>query len=362
MSRVRNKDHQSRQFWSCATAQTAKFYNRDKESRKQGLRASQESVMGKRAESFDWINWRFHDNDTELEQFNNQLNLTTLGSYAPGEAPTIFNPLVTLNPVPKATFVHETMHRELTRATTFGLFFEVIWSVRHVARFRKLAKVCYQHQWQVQEACATYAGLVLVAYYRPDYLSEAVRKLPSGKANQPPYREVFDVMAEIVPIVAGAKKSRLQGQEIFAGAIGHCSMNNDCLVRFADPEALDEHTLEKYLASASPNQRLRAILNAIRHHRARLDALIKRGHRDRTRGRVTPVRPAIAEIARLVPNVPIVQTFEEVRRQHALFRQGWEPIIPQLQADDYLNRDAIGRVPQIDVPEDYGSQPLTVQD
>ena len=317
-------------------------------------------AIGKRPKPFDWVNWRFRDNDPELEQFNNQLGLTTLGAFTPGEAPTVFNPLVTMNPVPKATLLHETTHQELMRATTFGLFFEVLYSLANLPRFRKLVSLSYQHQWQVQEACATYSGLTLIAHLKPTYLAEAVRKLPSGKANQPPYREVFNELAEVVPIVEGTQKSRLQGQAIFATAIGHCSMNNDCLIRFADPEALDDQALSQYLVESSPNRRFAAILKALQGH-SRLEAIIKRAQRDFTRGGVTPVRPAIAEIARLVPSVPIVQTFEEIKTQHGLFREKWEGFVDSVTPDRGPNLDASGQIPGVYLPANYGSSgPLTI--
>src|SRR5712672_3275652 len=104
----------------------------------------------------DWVNWRFRDSEPEISQFNNQLGLTTLGSFTPGQAPTIFNPLVTLNPVPEATLLHEKVHQELTRATTFGLLFEVLFDLAREPHFMSMVKLCHQHQWQVQEACATY--------------------------------------------------------------------------------------------------------------------------------------------------------------------------------------------------------------
>lgn len=317
--------------------------------------------MTKESESFDWTDWRFRDNDPELEQFNNQLGLTTLGSFAPRQAPTVFNPLITLNPVPKATLFHEMTHRELTRATTFGLLFEVLYSLGNLKRFGRLAKICYQHQWQVQEACATYAGLTLIANHQPTYLSEAVSRLPAGKAKEPPYREVFDALAEVVPFVAGEEKSRLMGKAIFVTAIGHCSMNNDCLVRFADPRDLDEEKLVRYLKQESPNRRFKTILTAL-HGDSSLDATIDRAYRDYAEGRVTPVRPAISQIARLVPDVPIVQTFEDIGVQHARFRQGWRTVWASLPSDQRFNKDGAGTIPQIDIPVDYGPRPLTIED
>lgn len=312
---------------------------------------SRKPAKSNESESFDWLNWRFHDNDPELEQFNSQLSLTTMGSYQPGKAPIVFNPLSTHNPVPKATLHHEMMHRELMEATTFGLFFQMIFHLRQVSCFRDMAKLCLENQWQVQEACATYAGLNFIAHHRPEYLSEAIRRLPSGKRHESPYREVFDALANVVPVVAGQPKSRLIGQTIFAAAIGHCSMNNDCLLKFAAPETLNERVLEQYLTQSSPNRRFLKILNAIRGH-TKIDFIIERAYRDDAGREVTPVRPAIAQIARLVQNLSIVQTYEEVGEHARRFHQGWDSVLESLQPDDSVDFDteALAKIPQIDVP------------
>jgi len=60
-------------------------------------------------EQFDWLDWRFRENDPELARFNSQAGLRKLGEFAPGQAPTIFNPLATLDPVPRSAFLHEMM-------------------------------------------------------------------------------------------------------------------------------------------------------------------------------------------------------------------------------------------------------------
>ena len=311
--------------------------------------------------SFDWVNWHFRDNDPELSQFNNQLGLTTLGAFTPGQAPTIFNPLLTLNTVPQATLLHERVHQELTRATTFGLFFEVLFALAKEPRFKRIVKVCYQHQWRVQETCATYSGIAVVAQRDPSYLTEAVRRLPSGRAN--PYREAFDALAEVIPIQRGMSEERLQGQQIFVTAIGHASMNNDCLLRFQSPELLNEQTLLQYLSDSSPNQRFQKILHALRGY-TELEAIVERVQQDLSREEVNPIRPAIREIARLSPNVPIVSTFEEIQRQHEVFRLKWESLVAALPSDSqpFGDRNAAGKIPAVQIPEDYGPQPLTIDD
>jgi hypothetical protein len=47
--------------------------------------------------------------------------------------------------------------------TIFGGFFAFLITLRRAGHFANESLICFNHQWEVQEGCATYAGMAIVA-------------------------------------------------------------------------------------------------------------------------------------------------------------------------------------------------------
>ena len=287
------------------------------------------SASSKRATSdqtgwLDSPDWAFGDDDPELNRFHEALATTTLGAYSPDTPPTVFNPLITLNQVPEATLYHEQMHEELTQGTAFGKFFEFLCKLAKSGQHVAEAKMCFDQQWQVQEACATYAGLSIIAHKRPEYLSEAVGRLPSSAHHQAPYKEVFTLVAQHLPIASGDVLLRLQAHVELVRVVGLCSLSNDCLVRFTDPGELTPEGVAAYLETQSPNRRFKEILKKLTN-RPLLGGLVREAGKIVRAARGRSRRPLMKRLARLIPHQKTVLSFEDLSLQHGAFLERWKP-------------------------------------
>ncbi len=292
----------------------------------------------------------FHDSHSELDK----LNAVILGAYSPGGELTVFNPLVTQNEVPEATLAHENIHQELMRATAFGCFFEFLCVWARNNHFVEETRMCFDHQWDVQEACATYEGMALIAHKRPDYLSGALQRLPSSEFDEAPYKEVYARATAVLPIALGSSLARLQAQTTVMLALAHCSLNNDCLVRFRAPQELTVANLTAYLETASPNRRFWQILERLSEMQA-LEPLVNAIQEVTSGARTSrnPVRDVIRKVAGLLPELQVVVTHMDIKRQHSVFTQQWASMFKQVIGADLevvSKQPRLGFIPQAPPP------------
>jgi hypothetical protein len=293
----------------------------------------------------NWVKWQSQVNDSESAAIEKRTEIRTLGEYEPGHPPVIFNPLSTGDEVPEATLWHEATHGELTRATAFGLFFETLYMLGDADSFRDLISLA--GEWRTQESCATYAGLTMIAYRKPEHVDEAIANLPSERTGQSPYREAFDAVSSVVPIEKNATASRLQALGFFVTGIGRLSMDNDCLMRFSNPATTNLESLRGYLDTQSPDLRFSSILNTLKG-RPEIGQIIDAVEREVAANGLNPVRTAMGAIAGLIPEIHLV-SFAQLKEQHAQFRKAWQPVVDRYapQESDPETWDQTPKIPAV---------------
>jgi len=199
--------------------------------------------------------------------------LEILGQYTPGDGPVVVDPRWTKAAVPEAIAMHETIHQFLYKNTAVGAFTQLLLFIlernsTHGNRPHSVAAgfahevvpACFEIQWCVQELAATYTELSAVARSNPGLLEQEIRGLPSGRLDQPPYREAFDAMDRLLPVRSDIAKERSMAQSTLVSLLAAASMNSDCLVRMAE---VKEHTSKALLSCIAdrPDSRFERIVN-----------------------------------------------------------------------------------------------------
>ena len=126
-----------------------------------------------------------------------------LGVYEVGYAPLVFEPTSLKNRTPEGTLAHEETHQHLTINTSFGIFYQTLEKFaksQSTGTYCKAYRRSLEEQWSVQELDATYTEMFFVATMCPDELDKTIAALPTEILDQPPYRQVFDSMAQYLPI------------------------------------------------------------------------------------------------------------------------------------------------------------------
>jgi hypothetical protein len=203
--------------------------------------------------------------DAQVFSFR-RADLELLGQYFPGAAATIFNPLQTGAEIPEAIARHEATHQFLGINTTFGLFTQLLMHRARRGLNLEVLKECMKRQWCVQELAATYEEMSLIACKDPELLNQNVRRLPSLRLNQPPYREVFEVMHHYLPVATQKPLVVLVAQAMIVRLLAFAAMNSDCLLRMRSEG--DDTSLLVCMEDA-PNSRMERIID----HLVRKDLL-----------------------------------------------------------------------------------------
>lgn len=202
---------------------------------------------------------------SELVSFRKEAT-SILGAYEVGYAPLVFEPTSLKNRTPEGTLVHEETHQHLTINTTFGIFYQIL---EKFAKSQSLGVYCkayrrsLEEQWSVQELDATYAEMFFVATMYPDELDRTIAALPTEILDQPPYRQVFDSMAQYLPIVKTIGHPRLFAQHQLVHAVSCLSLSCDCLTRFMNRATFDLDSFERYLTQESPHIRFERIMSRL---------------------------------------------------------------------------------------------------
>lgn len=193
-----------------------------------------------------------------------------LGSYEPGKLPVIYNVGRELrNDVDQvAVEVHEGTHQTLLVNTPFGLLTQLVRSAGSASTM-----ACHMEQWSVQELDATFAELVIVAIGFPEEFERRRRGLPSASLDEPPYRELFDLMSEALPVEPGIPHPVLFARYLVVHALAVCSLYSDCLNDVARRRSWKDVALANYIRSVSPNKRFQKLLDELRPSGA-LDAIV----------------------------------------------------------------------------------------
>lgn len=189
-----------------------------------------------------------------------------LGVYEAGYAPLVFEPTTLKNRTPEGTLAHEETHQHLTINTTFGLFYQTLEKFaksQSIGTYCKAYRRSLEEQWSVQELDATYAEMFFVGTMYPDDLEKTIAELPTEILDQPPYRQVFDSMAQYLPIDKTIGHPRLFAQRQFVHAVSCLSLSCDCLTRFMNRATFDLDSFERYLTQESPHIRFERIMSRL---------------------------------------------------------------------------------------------------
>jgi hypothetical protein len=247
--------------------------------------------------------------------------LKLLGQYTPGDGPVVVDPRWTRTPVPEAIAVHETIHQFLYKNTAVGAFTQLLLLMleRNTSHSvpagfaREVVPACFEIQWCVQELAATYSELGAVARSRPELLEQEVRGLPSGRLDQPPYREAFDAMDELLPVNGEMPKEKSTAQSTLVSLLAAASMNSDCLVRMAEAKELTPKALLSCIADR-PDSRFERIVNHLLAN-GLLEPLLEQSQS-------LPPERVYEKIVALVPGMPIYgdsDLIEQVRRANEVW-------------------------------------------
>jgi hypothetical protein len=185
--------------------------------------------------------------------------LQTLGQYTPGGPPVVYSPIQTRNQWSRATLVHEEIHRTLTINTTYGLLYQTLALGIHKGLPSDLLSPCLREMWGVQEGTATYSQLVYVAIDDPAGLDEAVSLLPSEELGQPPYREWFDRLAQLLPVrPVRSPEDLLRASDEADLVLGLAlyALNPDIFGSLPPPAEASLERFEAFLEPVSPDRRL----------------------------------------------------------------------------------------------------------
>jgi hypothetical protein len=204
------------------------------------------------------VSWSHHG--VKLLSFRQDMH-RVFGEYLPGEGAVVFDPLWTRALSPQAIAQHESQHQFLGNNTAFGLFTQMLFSICLRGFPIDVLRKCLTEQWCVQELAATYSEMTYLAGYSPDLLREQVRKLPSGRLDEPPYREVFEAMDYFMPVEPGGSKELLSAQAILVTVLTAASMNSDCLLRMASGPGTESGLLA--CMDDSPSSRLEQIMDLL---------------------------------------------------------------------------------------------------
>jgi hypothetical protein len=203
---------------------------------------------------------RWADHGVQLLSFRRD-ELHILGEYLPGEGAAVVNPLVTGVKSPEAIARHELRHQSLEINTTFGIFTQMLFWMARQGFARGALRKCLVEQWCVQELAAIYAETSYVAATSPAMLQEQIRDLPSGRLDQPPYREVFEAMNRFLPVDPGEPIARLRAQDVLVALLASAAMNSECLLRMAVGPGTESSLLA--CMADSPSSRLERIMNRL---------------------------------------------------------------------------------------------------
>ena len=247
--------------------------------------------------------------------------IDVLGEYSVGRRPLIYDPIYgKKNSTASATLLHEEVHQSLTINTTFGSFYQTLTVLASHRQHVEEWQACWLEQWGPQEAAATYIELCTVAADYPDEFENAVRRLPSSSLDQPPYREVFDILNQALPIDVGSPRDLLMAQMGIMYVMAHCAFNSCCLSTFATPDRLNPESLKGYLREQSPDARLGYILSKFVAHSSRPAIL------DRARFEIEHQRDPEAwlmqAISEIVPQVCVVSP-ARFKTESRTFEEAW---------------------------------------
>jgi len=253
--------------------------------------------------------------------------LETLGYYKPGKRPTIIDPISNAT-IGDATMIHEHVHQTLTINTTYGYLTQVLNILARRGQHIQELQFFEAEQWDVQEAAATYAELCLVARKYADHFDKAVRDLPSESAGDPAYRECFEFLNRLLPIDVKSPASLLIAQGDTIIAMAGSALNSDCLSRFSNPELLNPTSAEAYLREQSPNDRFQRIVQSAATQ-GTFQELLARHIREREQAN-TSTQWLVLEIAKIVPDMPIVTTNADFQARVEEFAKAWNPYLTSL--------------------------------
>ena len=205
------------------------------------------------------------------QQLNNEL-LQTLGFYTPAQTPVVYSPIQTRNKWSRATLAHEESHQELVTNTTYGTLYRALVRRSGNQAWDDLLALCLENQWGVQEGVATYAQISYIALEDPVHLDEAISLLPIGELGQPPYREWFDRVNQLLPIKPGSDREEeiqaLLYQTILVSNLGSWALNSDVLEIFPTPSSISLEKFRAYLEHNSPDSRFSKIIASLDEKRA----------------------------------------------------------------------------------------------
>jgi hypothetical protein len=203
---------------------------------------------------------RWSDHGIQLLSFRRD-TLHVLGEYLPGEGAVVFNPLMTGAKSPGAIASHEHTHQSLGINSSFGFFTQLLFPMAQKGFARDVLRKCLEEQWCVQELAATYAESSYIAQNNPELLPEQIRSLPSGRLNQPPYREVFEAMNHFLPVDPGKPSAVLMAQDVLVTLLALAAMNSECLLQMAAGPGTESNLLACIVDS--PACRLERIMNRL---------------------------------------------------------------------------------------------------
>jgi len=278
-----------------------------------------------------------------LSSFHREEGLALLGAYTPGTGAVVLDPFRTGAASPDAIAHHELQHQSLSINTTFGFFTQLLISMARRGVATEILRQSFELQWPVQELAATYAEMSFLAVLHPDLFRQEVRGLPSARLNQPPYREVFDQMDQLLRVDPAKPREVLAAQTALVGFLTAAAMNSDCLLRMAaGPVA--EATLLACLQD-SPDTRLEQI---VRHLVAKnsFDALLKAsvaqfaGSKDPSARQASLIALVYSPIAALVPEVSI-QPDAGFRAQCQQALSTWNPFFQKNSGFSVSTKDVV---------------------
>jgi hypothetical protein len=186
-----------------------------------------------------------------------------LGSYTLGRRPIAYHRTSLATPSSLSITIHEQTHQNLSINTTFGVLAQLLTNAASQGRIYSAWTACFEEQWCVQELDAVYAELFVVAVSDPQYFEAARLSLPSAALDEPPYRELFDAIATILPLDQQTPRELSYAHHIIVHAISCLSMQTDCLSHLSNLKVWDEGAFITYLRRESPCARFDLILQEL---------------------------------------------------------------------------------------------------
>jgi hypothetical protein len=253
-----------------------------------------------------------------------------LGSYSPGERPTIFDPSWSRPRNESAVIVHEQQHQMLAVSTHFGVLTAVVGETIGPAEAPRTFTACLEEQWSVQEIAAVVSELSYLALLAPDDFEAGVSNLPSSLAGNPPYRELLEAAWAVAPFAPDTPYGESRAARDVIIALAAFSMHSDCLLRLGK-EPFEDDRWAEYVRSASPHLRFEQAVNAVRIEGMRQLAAKVAEFRNRVSldwgfdGGITAM--LIREIHAHTPDLPF-QPYDTLRKQAASFRKMMEKRAP----------------------------------